>query len=151
MALLLTSAPFRRSFGVGKLLEDGARAVLDRIRQPAAGNEAIDLSRRQGNPHFPCDGHVHLCRVQCPTRHLLFRQLISINLQCAERTRQILEREPGIHQGTQHHIAADSGETIEMQMPSHAVILISLTPDWRPSYSTPSPGGNDEPAGPHSL
>src|SRR5689334_23116671 len=68
------------------------------------------------------DDDIHLRSMQGAAPDFALTQSVAVQLEAFESVGQLRPWQAGVHQRAQHHVPADSGETIKMQMPSHYIL-----------------------------
>lgn len=68
------------------------------------------------------DDDVHLRGMEGAAPDFALTQSVAVQLEAFESVDQLRPRQAGVHQRAQHHVPADSRETIKMQMPSHYIL-----------------------------
>jgi hypothetical protein len=128
---LLQGQVVDRGLGAGEGAEYLHRLVLDRRRKGAAGDEAFDirevpvlvLVRRR---------HVDLGGGDAELVHPRGAEAQTVQAQGVEGLLQLLQRDAGVHQGSQQHVTAGAAEQVKMNVHVHS----RLPPpgaayDWR--------------------
>lgn len=112
---------------LGQPPEDARRGGFDPIGQPAPLQEAEDLGEVPVTTvglsiHF----NVNLGGPKRPLLHLPPRQPVAPEWEFRQLGPERVERDAGVHQGPQDHVAAGAARTIEVGELHHRILAISL-------------------------
>jgi hypothetical protein len=102
-------------------IEYQSTAFLDRVWERAGRHNLTNASESQWLLKSVLNDDIDFCGGQRATLHFTFVESVSFELQGLKAGDQFAPGQPGVHQGSQHHVPADSRETIEMQMSAHYI------------------------------
>ena len=110
--------------GLGQPLEHRAGALLDRVRQPAGADDPEDIAQAPLHGLLALHLHEGPRRPEGAPPHGLSRERVALQRQRAQGGAQVVQRQPGVEQRPQDHVAADAARTVEVGGARHDVRLI---------------------------
>ncbi len=119
---VLRGGAMGEAFSVRQSVKDVTAPLLHGIRQRAGRKDPTDARQRKRFFKSVPDHDVHFHRMKRPASDVPPTKPITAELEAFQSSDQVGPGQACAHQRAQHHVAADSRKTIEMQMSSHEVV-----------------------------
>ena len=105
-----------RALGLGQPRKDRQRPLARAFREPSCGEDLTNLAQMAMSVRiWLLDPHNAAHATQAMVGHTLGFQRVATQRQRRQTSAQILQIQPGMQQRAEQHVAADSGEAVEIR------------------------------------